>query len=196
MNEANDYISDDGIEGGDVPPGAFDGPDKNESGEAASQRFVDRKCLRTLQLVGLPESATLADVAAVVRGGLLVELYIRPQDRAGIVSFAREPDAKAFFDHVKRRDLYIKNKRIEARWSERQFTLLGHVSHKINNGATRNLVIRQCNPRITEASVREDLDHIYNLIVISVTFANGDCHISTNSVHNAMFARSCLMSRM
>ncbi|CAK7223329.1 hypothetical protein SBRCBS47491_005171 [Sporothrix bragantina] len=195
-NAANEFMSDDGIEDGEVPQGAYDGHGQHE-GDTPGQRVVhERKCLRTLQLVGLSENTTLADVAAVVRGGILVELYIRPHDRVGIVSFAREPDAKAFFDHVKRRDLYIKNKRVDVRWSDRQFTLLGHVSHKISNGATRNLVIRQCNPRVTEALVREDLDHIYNLIIISVTFADGDCYISTNSVHNAMFARSCMMSRI
>ena len=85
---------------------------------------------------------------------------------------------------------------VDVRWSDRQFTLLSHVSHKINNGATRNLVIRQCNPRLTEAMIREDLNHICNLVILTVTFADGDCFISTNSVHNAMFARSCMMSRM
>ncbi|CAK7218880.1 hypothetical protein SCUCBS95973_003633 [Sporothrix curviconia] len=192
----NDFMSDFGLEDGEIPQGTDENHGTHES-DAPSQRYVhERKCLRTLQLVGLSESTTLADVAAVVRGGQLVELYIRAHDRVGIVSFAREPDAKAFFDHVKRRDLYIKNKRVDVRWSDRQFTLLGHVSHKINGGATRNLVIRQYNPRITEASVREDLDHIYNLVVISVTFADGNCFISTNSVHNAMYARSCMMSRI
>lgn len=85
---------------------------------------------------------------------------------------------------------------MDIRWSDRQHTLLAHVGHRISTGATRNLVLRQCNPRVTEASVREDLDHIYNLVVVSVKFGEGNCYISTNSVHNALFARSCMMSRM
>ena len=51
------------------------------------------------------------------------------------------------------------------------------------------------NSNITEESIREDLDHIHNLVVISVKFKQGSAYISTNSVHNALFARSCMMSR-
>lgn len=40
------------------------------------------------------------------------------------------------------------------------------------------------------------MEHIHNLIVISVKFKNGNAYISTNSVHNALFARSCMMSRL
>lgn len=50
-------------------------------------------------------------------------------------------------------------------------------------------------PSITEDLIRKDLDHIHNLIVISVTFKNGRAYIATNSIHNALFARSCMMSR-
>jgi hypothetical protein len=49
--------------------------------------------------------------------------------------------------------------------------------------------------RISEDTIREDLDHIHNLVVIRVEFHKSSCYISTNSVHNAMFARTCMMSR-
>ena len=52
------------------------------------------------------------------------------------------------------------------------------------------------NPNLTEARIREDLEHIHNLVVISVAFDKGNAFISTNSVHNALFARSCMMSRL
>jgi hypothetical protein len=52
------------------------------------------------------------------------------------------------------------------------------------------------NPNVTEARIREDLEHIHNLVVISVIFDKGNAYISTNSVHNALFARSCMMSRL
>lgn len=51
------------------------------------------------------------------------------------------------------------------------------------------------NPNITEALIREQLDHIHNLVVLSVRFYQRNAYISTNSIHNAMYARSCLMSR-
>ena len=39
------------------------------------------------------------------------------------------------------------------------------------------------------------MDHIHNLITIDVVFRGGDAFVSMNSVHNALFARTCMMSR-
>ena len=49
--------------------------------------------------------------------------------------------------------------------------------------------------RVNEDQIRDHLDHIHNLVVVDITFKNGDAHISTNSIHNALFARTCMMSR-
>lgn len=67
------------------------------------------------------------------------------------------------------------------------------VANKVGIGATRNLVIRNASPKHTEEMIREDLEHIHNLVVISVRVTGASVHISTNSVHNAMFARTCMM---
>lgn len=60
---------------------------------------------------------------------------------------------------------------------------------KIHAGATRNIILHGVNPIITESLIRRDLDHIHNLVIISVRFEHGNAYISTNSVHNALFAR-------
>ncbi len=73
---------------------------------------------------------------------------------------------------------------------------MGYVGSQINTGATRNLLIRPCDARITEEMIRDDLSHIHNIVVVSVKFADGNCLIETNSVHNALFARNCMMSRL
>lgn len=67
------------------------------------------------------------------------------------------------------------------------------MANKIGIGATRNLVIRNASSRHTEEAIRNDLEHIHNLVVIGVTFRGQNVHINTNSVHNAMFARTCMM---
>ena len=85
---------------------------------------------------------------------------------------------------------------MEISWNDRQFYLPPFVRAKINNGASRNLVLYNVHPNVTELLIRKDLDHIHNLIVITVKFKNGNAYISTNSVHNALFARSCMMSRL
>ena len=84
---------------------------------------------------------------------------------------------------------------MEVSWNDRQFILPGHVANKIGIGATRNMVIRNANPNITEDRIRDDLDHIHNLIIIGIVFKSGDIFIELNSVHNSLFARTCMMSR-
>lgn len=69
------------------------------------------------------------------------------------------------------------------------------MANKIGIGATRNLIIRNVHPNITAERIREDLDHIHNLIVIDISFQNGNVHVSLNSVHNSLFSRTCMMSR-
>lgn len=84
---------------------------------------------------------------------------------------------------------------VEAAWADRQFYLPPYVRSKICGGASRNLMLHNVNSTITESVIRDDLEHIHNLIIVSVKFNQGNAYISTNSVHNALFARSCMMSR-
>ena len=69
------------------------------------------------------------------------------------------------------------------------------MSNKIASGATRNLVVRGIAGKLTAEQIRDHLDHIHNLVVVDISFQAGDAYISTNSVHNALFARTCMMSR-
>lgn len=183
--------------------------------QANGRPFYERQCARSILLSNLADGTTHADITQAIRGGQLIDIYLRPHDRTAAVSFLLSADAHAFLNNVRRHDLYIRQKRVrtsgnpvptsnsiadikqvDARWSDRHFILPGHVASKIGIGATRNLVIRRCDPRLTEAALREDLDHIHNLVVVKVEFASSSCFIKTNSVHNAMFARTCMMSRL
>jgi hypothetical protein len=55
--------------------------------------------------------------------------------------------------------------------------------------------VRNIAGKVTADQIRDHLDHIHNLIVVDIYFKDGDAYISTNSVHNALFARTCMMSR-
>jgi hypothetical protein len=201
-----------------MPDGPSDGLGDGANGNNELQTKFTRQqydvfAKRTILLANLPDAVTHTDIVDVVRGGMLLDIYLRTNDRTASVSFLEEAHAQEFFRHVKRHDLYIRGKRVcslqtgqslgpslmnsqvEIRWSDRQFILPGHVANKIAMGATRNLVILNRNPKLTEDAIREDLDHIHNLVVIRVKFKGQNTHISTNSVHNAMFARTCMMSR-
>jgi hypothetical protein len=39
------------------------------------------------------------------------------------------------------------------------------------------------------------MEHIHNLVIVDVKYRQGDAYVSTNSVHNALFARTCMLSR-
>ncbi|KAI1264030.1 hypothetical protein F5Y18DRAFT_392329 [Xylariaceae sp. FL1019] len=154
-----------------------------------------RICQRTVALTGLVAGTTLADITNEIRGGQLLEVYLRAAERRACVSFLREEDAVRYYNHVKKHDLYINHKRVSIEWNDRQFALVTHVAFKIANGTSRNMIIRRCNPKHTEESIRDDLEHIHNLAVISVEFRGNSCYVKTNSVHNAIYARTCMLSR-
>ena len=92
-------------------------------------------------------------------------------------------------------DRPLTQSKLEFLWNDRQFILPGHVANKIGIGATRNLMIRNVHSSITEDRLREDLDHIHNLIILDITFRHGDAYLQLNSIHNSLFARTCMMSR-
>jgi hypothetical protein len=56
-------------------------------------------------------------------------------------------------------------------------------------------VVRGVGGKLSADQIRDHLDHIHNLVVVDINFRNGDAYISTNSIHNALFARTCMMSR-
>ncbi|ETS76025.1 hypothetical protein PFICI_12969 [Pestalotiopsis fici W106-1] len=215
-NGRNGYSSQNGYSGYNGSAGWADGPEEDFSAEyspdgsspgaqqepnfsqalAYERPHYPRMCKRTVVLAGLAEGTTHGDVTNVVRGGMVLEIYLRAADHSALVSFLLEEDAVSFYEHVRRNDLYINHKRVFVKWADRHFHLAGHVAGKIGQGATRNMIIRRCGPDHTVDSIRDHLEHIHNLVVISIDFIGSSCYIKTNSVHNAMFARTCMMSRV
>lgn len=78
----------------------------------SSLDLFQEPALRSVQLFNIPEQATYADIAAVVRGGILFELTIMRRSSTAIVTFAEIASAEAYYAHVRDNDLYIKNKRV------------------------------------------------------------------------------------
>ncbi|KAF2803723.1 uncharacterized protein BDZ99DRAFT_467845 [Mytilinidion resinicola] len=168
------------------------GPETVEVQPSQPQPPFPRNDQRTVLLTNLSDRTTHKDLVDIVRGGRLLDIFLR-NDRSATISFVE--GAQDFLAYTKRNDIYIHDKRIETRWNDRQFHLPNHVANKIAIGATRNIVIRSAVGKLTAQGIREDLEHIHNLIVIDITFRGFDAFISTNSVHNALFARTCMMSR-
>ncbi|KAL2800292.1 hypothetical protein BJX66DRAFT_183643 [Aspergillus keveii] len=172
--------------------------DRDDYGESSmsTESSSPRGEQRTVLIRGLPDRTTHRDIVDSIRGGAILHIYLWARDHTASVSFVEEANAQNFLDHTRAYGFYVAERRVEVLWNDRQFYVPPFVRAKIINGATRNLVIYNADPDITEGLIRRDLDHIHNLIVISVKFMNGSVYIQTNSVHNALFARSCMMSRL
>ena len=118
-------------------------------------------------------------------------------------------------EYSNKHNLYIRGKRVQVKWADRQFHLPAHVASKIaNHGASRTMLIKNPVPRpqgngefrngyvastarLTARKIRDDLEHIHNLVVVDVKFLRGgDVLVELNSVHNALFARTCMLSRV
>ncbi|KAL8647923.1 MAG: hypothetical protein Q9210_005275 [Variospora velana] len=156
---------------------------------------MDKVEQRSVLLKNLPPKATHQDVVNVCRGGPLLDVYLRSYDKSAVVSFVHGSAAQEFYAYLKRKTVFIHNRILSFSWCERQYVLPTHVASKVASGATRNLVVHGIHPNITEKLLRDDLDHIHNLVVISVTFSGADAYLSLNSVRNSLFARTCMMSR-
>lgn len=67
---------------------------------------------RTLFFTRLPEKATYASFLEVVRGGAVVDAWMKPSDRCASVSFLQPQSAEAFYRYAKKNDLYVDGRRV------------------------------------------------------------------------------------
>lgn len=86
----------------------------NDSHPRYVRQHYEKFAKRTVILANLPEGATHSDIVEVVKGGMLLDIYLRTHDRTASVSFLEEAAAHDFFRHVKRHDLYIRGKRVNS----------------------------------------------------------------------------------
>lgn len=164
-----------------------EGPDVEETDAKTGQ------ILRTLYFTGFNSRTTYRDLCSVIKGGKLLSISMRSEKSATVTFLDAAADYLAW---AKRNDVYLNGRRVEVRWAERQYKLNRHIQNKIDSGATRNLLIRNAVEKgFTETQIRDDMEHIHNLVVIEVRFIGGSAYVYTNSIPNALFARTCMMSR-
>ncbi|KAH8720108.1 Negative regulator of differentiation 1 [Beauveria bassiana] len=169
-------------------------PDDSAS-VVATRHTYEQSAKRTLQLGDLPPNISRADVVAVVRGGPVADIYFNLKERRAVVSFVHGEHARKYYNYAQETGVYIRGSLIKVTWALRQFILAPYVSQQLRGGASRNLVIRHYDRRITADSIRADLEHIHNLAVVSIELSGLDCYIGINSITAASFARTCMMSR-
>ena len=74
--------------------------------------FFEKQCIRTIQLLNLPEGTSHGDITAAVRGGQLLDIFLRSYERSATISFLHAAQARVFYDHTKKNGLHLKNKRV------------------------------------------------------------------------------------
>lgn len=67
---------------------------------------------RTLVAKNLSDRATHKDIVDVVRGGTVLDIFIRANERSASISFVEGKDAQDFMSYVKRNDIYVLGKRV------------------------------------------------------------------------------------
>lgn len=160
------------------------------------QNFKTCRLDRSLVFKGLSTHTTLQEIVKQIKGGMLLNIYMKRQTGSVHVTFVDADAAERFLMHVRKNDLYIKNKRASVSWDEKQRYMTGGIQKQIFcHGATRNLVLRFPKPGVTEQTVRDDLEHIDLLEIVAIQNTGGHFYISTNSVGSAVTARSCMLHR-
>ncbi|KAI2782860.1 hypothetical protein F4815DRAFT_460967 [Daldinia loculata] len=149
----------------------------------------------TFCLKGLSSSMTYWDITSVVRGGSLSGLRWTSGAEVAFLSFVQEEGAMSFYDHVQKNGLYIQQKKIHVAWADRPLHINSDLAAQIRKGASRNLIIRDCEGKLTEREIREDTEHIEKLVIIKIIFSDGHCRIKTNSIFDAMTTKMCMHSR-
>ncbi len=68
---------------------------------------------RTIFVKNISDRAKHQDIIDVVRGGLVLDIYLRSNERSASISFVEGSAAQEFMKHVKRNDIYVHGKRVK-----------------------------------------------------------------------------------
>ena len=74
---------------------------------------------RTILIKNLSDRVTHKDIVDIVRGGAVLDIYLRSNDRSASLSFVEGAAAQAFMNYAKRNDIYIHGKRVSLTLSHR-----------------------------------------------------------------------------
>lgn len=67
---------------------------------------------RTILAKNLSDRSTHKDLAEIARGGLVLDIYLRTNERSASISFVEGAAAQNFMNYVKRKDIYIHGRRV------------------------------------------------------------------------------------
>ncbi|KAJ5604712.1 hypothetical protein N7510_009866 [Penicillium lagena] len=143
-----------------------------------------------------PTGVTHADIINAIRGGLLMDIHLLPHRNACFVTFLNHRDAENFMAYCQSHVFYVARRSVSIRLA--LCSIVNPIPPLLTPEIQTPVIWagRQCQrPGITEDMIRHDLDHIHNMVIIYVQLSEGNAYLSTNSVSNALYARTCMLSR-
>lgn len=93
-------------------PSDLEKDDQSQPTPAADRQHYARAEQRTIIIKNLSDRVTHKDIVDIVRGGAVLDIYLRSNDKTASVSFVEGVAAQAFMNYAKRNDIYIHGKRV------------------------------------------------------------------------------------
>lgn len=92
-------------------------PDLDKDDQGLTVPRIERKRYareeqRTIIAKNLSDRTTHKDIIDFVRGGLVLDVYLRSNERSASISFVEGSAAQEFMNYVKRNDIYVHGKRV------------------------------------------------------------------------------------
>ena len=93
-------------------PSDLEKDDQSQQAPIADRQHYARAEQRTIIIKNLSDRVTHKDIVDIVRGGAVLDIYLRSNDKTASVSFVEGTAAQAFMNYAKRNDIYIHGKRV------------------------------------------------------------------------------------
>ena len=77
-----------------------------------TEHLTDNNDKKTLLIKNLPLDVSIKDVVNLMRGGALIDVWVKRHDRHAHVSFVEAEAAYAFVKFAQRKDIYLHGKRV------------------------------------------------------------------------------------
>ena len=90
----------------------LDKEDISLSTSRAEKKRYAREEQRTIIVRNLSDRMTHKDIIDIVRGGVLLDVFLRSNEHTASISFVEGSAAQNFMNHVKRNDVYVHGRRV------------------------------------------------------------------------------------
>ena len=93
-------------------PSELDRDDPGSGPQRSERQQYARSEQRTIVAQNLSARTTQKDLLQIIRGGTILDIFLRTNERSASISFLEGSAAQEFMNYVKRSDVYIHGKRV------------------------------------------------------------------------------------